>query len=698
VSSLNTGRPSLSRATISQLQLRDNERWSILMMGLSDRATYRLSVSTSSYPRRFHIGGPNNENATSGHDEHDILVSLYENVCTGQDSALGFSGCNTLYQATMNHTDASSDICFQAPNRCNSEGHLTALYLSGGFSSIISDLPSSMGHFRHLVSLDISHNLIISDLSSIGRVLMPLSPTLRTLFLGANLIEGSFDCSIWAAFTNIEVLWVQYNYLVDSIPPCILQLPKLKELVISSNNLVGSLPSFLPSTIEVLDFSYNGGTAGVGLSGSLFPSFFASTPLLTFIDVSVNSLTGSLPPPPMHIQQYIVGSNNLSGSLDALTSSSTLVSFWGGRNYFSGTLPSLASYSSLQHFEAPNSKISGPLVFPPSPYLLSFDLLGNALTGSLPSSLGIATRIERLLLSNNRLQGNITPFLSSLLAYGSLIQLDLSSNLLTGSIPDLSLLGVFGPNTHTASLLDLSHNLLVGFFPAWAISSLLSSLPGPSRFDIGVLTCPTPPLPSLKINLDVLQGISSNYSLSCKSINGSLAISSLWAPFLLISNSQPQPKSIAPIVGAAVGGVVAILLLSVVLCLFIRGRRSDLSSRRETDDSIFRVPAPLAASQETGGPVDLEPRPQRQRSRMTGAAEIFITLDNPLAEQPESGIGQINHQTSRSIAPLPSHQPGLLQRVLGRKESTPIVGSLHTRFSNFNMVFDSDMDVQSRSS
>jgi len=91
-------------------------------------------------------------------------------------------------------------------------------------------------------------------------------------------------------------------------------------------------------------------------------------------------------------------------------------------------------------------------------YLEVLDMSGNQLTGSIPSSLGFFEHLMSLYLQSNQLTGNIPPELGSIPSLDFFF-LNLSSNQLVGSLPEE--LG----NLTSLWVLDLSSNQLSGSIP-----------------------------------------------------------------------------------------------------------------------------------------------------------------------------------------------------------------------------------------
>ncbi|CAM6028262.1 unnamed protein product [Sphagnum balticum] len=231
----------------------------------------------------------------------------------------------------------------------------------------------------------------------------------------------------------------------------------------------------------------------------------------TFLDLSNNNLTGSIPPEignVVSLQILYLGNNGLSGSIPPeignLSSLEDLV-LWdnhleGGippelgncshlqmlalyNNLLTGTIPQeLGKLQELQELYIYTNSFSGtiPKSFGNLTSVLEIDLSENNLTGDIPGELGYLPRLRLLHLFENKLTGQIP------LAFGSAVSLtalDLSINQLTGNIPlqlqrlpKLSKLQLFRNNLvgeipplfgsfSNLTILEVSNNQLTGSIP-----------------------------------------------------------------------------------------------------------------------------------------------------------------------------------------------------------------------------------------
>ncbi|CAL9160121.1 unnamed protein product [Musa hybrid cultivar] len=203
----------------------------------------------------------------------------------------------------------------------------------------------------------------------------------------------------------------------------------------------------------------------MGLDGPLHTLNFSGLPSLTGVNLTLNRLSGQIPPTIATLSQLIsfdVQGNDITGTIPARISSLTkLRSLNLSGNKISGSIPlSLGNMTSL---------------------LIVLNISNNTLTASIPASLGNLTRLIKLNLWGNHLSGSIPHEVGNLVQMTNLV---LAHNSLLGSIPlslrnlsKLSTLYLF--NNHISGTIpaelgnlvelrdiDLSHNLLTGFIPS----------------------------------------------------------------------------------------------------------------------------------------------------------------------------------------------------------------------------------------
>ena len=272
--------------------------------------------------------------------------------------------------------------------------------------------------------------------------------------------------------------------------PCSQGSPgKFTALDLRSFNMTGTLPASFPALASFLasnvssDGSSAGGLGGQPGGGSVqyFNStriYLGSNPSLQ-VDLSLfeglNNLTtlvldgtpllgGTLPAALASLTNLeslsLVGSSLVGTLPDVFAGMTGLTSFSAGTNpQLSGSLPpSLLALASLRTLSVPNANLMGslPSLCPGAPNLVTADLSGNSLSGSLPAVWNCLS-LTYLDLKSNRLSGSIPPGLAdafnctgggnnplSTPAAGanggtasgsSIIQLGLSGNVIQGDIP-----------------------------------------------------------------------------------------------------------------------------------------------------------------------------------------------------------------------------------------------------------------------
>ncbi|KAL5972681.1 hypothetical protein ACLOJK_039486 [Asimina triloba] len=215
-------------------------------------------------------------------------------------------------------------------------------------------------------------------------------------------------------------------------------LPNLVHLVLGKNKLIGEIPPSLGnlSSLKELALSDN------HLQGSI-PYELGQLSNLTFFQISGNNLSGEIPPPIYNLSAiffFSVVENQLQGSFpsDLGLTLPNLQFFLAGLNKFTGPIPaSIGNASALQRITLSNNSLSGPV----------------------PPTIGNLKLLTRLVLGRNRLGSvgtNDLDFITPLNNCSNLQVLALSQNRFTGVLP--------------ASLANLSTSLQFLLFGANKIS------------------------------------------------------------------------------------------------------------------------------------------------------------------------------------------------------------------------------------
>ncbi|RVW64481.1 Receptor kinase-like protein Xa21 [Vitis vinifera] len=232
--------------------------------------------------------------------------------------------------------------------------------------------------------------------------------------------------------------------LAGSLPP-IGNLTFLRELVLSNNNLQGSIPTGigLLRRMRHLNLSTN------SLQGEI-PIELTNCSNLKTVDLTRNNLTGQIP---LHVGHML-----------------KLLLLWLGVNDLTGVVPfTLGNLSSLQHLSVAYNHLEGNIPHELGRlkslkylYLDVNNLSGNQFTGVIPDTLSNISGLEHLDLGNNYLTGQVPDGLGVL---KDLYWLNLEFNNLGRGMPsDLNFLYSL-PNISSFRLINLQANNFGGVLP-----------------------------------------------------------------------------------------------------------------------------------------------------------------------------------------------------------------------------------------
>ncbi|KAL3848622.1 hypothetical protein ACJIZ3_010504 [Penstemon smallii] len=285
---------------------------------------------------------------------------------------------------------------------------------------------------------------------------------LRLLDLSHNFLEGGLPLK-FSNLKKLQVLDFSHNFLVGPAFELIAGLKSIQSLNLSGNAFTGNFNDFgMYPYLVALNLSNN------LFTGQLNSQNFTFSNRIRFLDLSSNSLSGSIPDSLYllsSLEQLSISGNSFSGQLSSkiykLSNLKMLVLF-GNRfngsfpnvfgnltqleqfvaysNSFSGSLPStLGLCKKLRVLDLRNNSLSGSidLDFNGLPNLCTVDFASNHLTGPLPKSLSVCQELKILSFAKNNLTGEIPHSYANL---SSLMFLSLSNNSLVNLLNSLSVL------------------------------------------------------------------------------------------------------------------------------------------------------------------------------------------------------------------------------------------------------------------
>ncbi|XP_022773849.1 protein BRASSINOSTEROID INSENSITIVE 1-like [Durio zibethinus] len=419
------------------------------------------------------------------------FLNLSNNQFSGPIPALPTSNLLRLYLAANKF---QGEIPLYLTEACSG---LVELDLSS--NNLSGMIPSGFGSCTSLESFDVSSNNFTGSIPAS----LCENPTnrLQVLYLQNNILTGSIPASL-SNCSQLVSLHLSFNYLTGIIPPSLGSLSKLQDLKLWLNQLHGEIPHELTyiQTLEtlILDFNELTGTIPSGLrnctklnwislSNNHFtgeiPAWLGKLSSLAILKLSNNSFYGRIPPELGDCQSLIwldLNTNNLNGTIPPVLfkqSGKIAVNFIAGKMYMyikndgskechgSGNLLEFAGIrqEQLDRISTRNpcnfTRVYGGHTQPTfnnNGSMIFLDLSYNLLSGTIPKEIGTMSYLFILNLGHNNIFGTIPLEIGNLKYLGIL---DLSYNQLVGSIPQSM------TRITMLSEINLSNNLLSGMIP-----------------------------------------------------------------------------------------------------------------------------------------------------------------------------------------------------------------------------------------
>jgi Leucine-rich repeat (LRR) protein len=404
-------------------------------------------------------------------------------VCSSQPSVCKLQSCEivslTLSGYNLEGT-LPSQLFFQLQS-------LTELKISASFE-LVGIIPSEIGFLSQLGGLSLDKNQLTGPLPSEICFLSQLSylsldnnqltgpiPTeigslsqLSVIYLHSNQLTGAIPSEI-GSISQLGILSLDNNPLAGAIPSEIGFLSQLGGLSLYNNQLTGSIPTEIGFLSQLGYLSlYNNQLTGpipteIGLLSQLdnlyldknlltgdIPPEIGSISQLGVLYLSSNQLTGSIPSEIGFLSQLVVlylESNRLTGAIPfEIGSLSLLGGIYLDNNQLTGPIPSEIGYlSQLGGIYLDNNHLTGviPSSFSNLVKLVNIHLHRNHLEGPITFQLSSFPQLQQLFLHQNRFTGQLHLLFSSSISsssnfsvlFSDLLNLDVSDNLFSGSIP-----------------------------------------------------------------------------------------------------------------------------------------------------------------------------------------------------------------------------------------------------------------------
>ncbi|KAM1315708.1 hypothetical protein ACFX15_018726 [Malus domestica] len=297
-------------------------------------------------------------------------------------------------------------------------------------------------------SIDLSSFSLATNLTVVSTFLMTLD-SLESLSLNSASLSGSISLHF---------------------PPRTKCSPHLTSLDLAHNSLSGPLsdvPDFAAacSALTFLNLSSNSLVLPTKPSSSAFP-----LRTLQVLDLSYNKITGPnvvrwiLSDGCGDLQRLVLKGNKISGEMSVVSTCSKLEHLDLSSNNFSISLPSFGDCSALDHLDISGNKFSGDIgrAISSCKQLSFLNLSMNHFDGPIPAM--PTNSLKFLSLGGNRFQGIIPVSLMDSCA--ELVELDLSANSLSGSVPDAL------SSCSSLESLDISTNNFSGELPVEILMKL----------------------------------------------------------------------------------------------------------------------------------------------------------------------------------------------------------------------------------
>ncbi|XP_021839802.2 receptor-like protein EIX2 isoform X1 [Spinacia oleracea] len=406
------------------------------------------------------------------------------------------------YQVANNLTSLSvlhMERCGLSPSILNSISYMNS---SSSFSvidlsnnnfndtSIFKWLFNLKGIGSTLVHLDLSDNQIPGPIPhNFGKML-----SLSYLDLSSNLLQGPIPSAFWN-MRSISYLSLAKNQLEGPIPDTISNLKHLSHLILSGNAFQGrrNFPKSLGSLCNLQDIRFNDNNLDDELSTIIQALSGCVRKSLVSLELSQNRIWGSIPDIISTfslLDGLILNTNRLNGTispgigqlqmLEILDLSYNSLKDTISHNHLSN----LSRLSILDLSNNPDLVVHISPDWVPPFQLTSLILESCKLGPSFPKWLVTQTNLSYIGISNAGISDTIPTSFWNSLSPSNLVYLNMSYNMISGVLPNLSVTLLKLP------IVDLSSNILSGAIPSFLRNATKLYLNNNRFSDLSPFFCP----------------------------------------------------------------------------------------------------------------------------------------------------------------------------------------------------------------
>ena len=228
-----------------------------------------------------------------------------DRICDDIDECIGeYDACGICNGPGTDCGGSCNDENIFIFNNCYNIETTTEIVNPGGQHSY---LPSEIGKLINLTRLEIQYqSSMIGEIpSSIGNL-----NNLEYLIFNHNQLSGEIPIEVYN-LTNLKQIYLSDTNISGTISSAIGNLTNLTSLELSNNQLTGEIPSSIGNLTNLINFSIGGNQ----LTGEIPPEIGNLINIESFLNLNNNQLTGEIPLEILNLNIYnlYLNTNQLSG-------------------------------------------------------------------------------------------------------------------------------------------------------------------------------------------------------------------------------------------------------------------------------------------------------------------------------------------------------------------------------------------------